>query len=52
MTYDEALKYIHSVSNFFCKPGLERISELCAALGNPQKDLRIIHVTGTNGKGS
>ncbi len=52
MTYDEALKYIHGVSNFFCKPGLERISQLCRGLGNPERSLRFIHVTGTNGKGS
>ena len=52
MTYDEALKYIHGVSNFFCKPGLERISALCHALGNPQNELNFIHVAGTNGKGS
>lgn len=52
MTYENAIKYIHSVSNFFCKPGLDRIRELCLGLGNPQKDLKFIHVTGTNGKGS
>ena len=52
MTYDEALNYIHSVSNFFCKPGLERISELCRRIGDPHKKLKFIHVTGTNGKGS
>ena len=52
MTYDEALKYIHGVSNFFCKPGLDRIKELCQGLGNPQNDLKFIHVGGTNGKGS
>ena len=52
MTYEEALQYIHGVSNFFCKPGLERIKELCTRLGNPQKQLKFIHVTGTNGKGS
>ena len=52
MTYNEALEYIHGVSNFFCKPGLERISELCRALGNPQDSLKFIHVAGTNGKGS
>lgn len=52
MTYDEAIKYIHSTSNFFCKPGLERISKLCEELGNPEKELRFIHVGGTNGKGS
>ena len=52
MTYTEALEYIHSVNWTFCKPGLERITELCKALGDPQKDLKFIHVAGTNGKGS
>ena len=52
MNYEQAIKYIHSVSNFFCKPGLERIRELCSGLGNPQDKLRFIHVGGTNGKGS
>ena len=52
MTYNEAIKYIHSVSNFFCKPGLERVIELCHGLGDPQKELKFIHVGGTNGKGS
>lgn len=52
MTYDEAIKYIHGVSNFFCKPGLERIRELCDRLDNPQNKLKFIHVAGTNGKGS
>ena len=32
--------------------GLERIEELLAKLGNPQDDLRFVHVAGTNGKGS
>ena len=52
MTYEEALNYIHSVSWTFCKPGLERITRLCEALGNPQNSLRFVHVAGTNGKGS
>ncbi len=52
MTAAEAIEYIHSVSWTFCKPGLERISVLCEALGNPQDKLRFIHVAGTNGKGS
>ena len=52
MTYDEAIKYIHSTSNFFCKPGLDRIKKLCSGLGNPQDKLKFIHVGGTNGKGS
>ncbi len=52
MTYDEALAYIHAVNWTFCKPGLERIGALCAALGDPQASLRVVHVAGTNGKGS
>ena len=52
MTYKEALEYIHAVNWTFCKPGLERITALCEALGNPQDGLRFIHVAGTNGKGS
>ena len=52
MNYTEALEYIHSVNWTFCKPGLERITALCEALGNPQNDLKFIHVAGTNGKGS
>lgn len=50
--YGEALKYIHSVNWCFCKPGLERIRELCGLLGDPQRSLRYVHVVGTNGKGS
>ena len=52
MNYNEALKYIHSLLVFGSKPGLERISELLNKLGNPQNDLKFIHVAGTNGKGS
>ncbi len=52
MNYNEALKYIHSLLVFGSKPGLERITALLNALGNPQDELRFIHVAGTNGKGS
>ena len=52
MNYNEALEYIHGVSWTFCKPGLERIGELCERLGHPEKSLKFIHVAGTNGKGS
>ena len=52
MNYSEAIEYIHGISWTFCKPGLERIRELCEALGNPQDKLKFIHVAGTNGKGS
>ena len=52
MNYQEALSYIHHANRPFCKPGLERVSRLLDALGNPQRDLCCIHVGGTNGKGS
>ena len=52
MTYQEALDYIHSVSWKGSRPGLSRITELCRRLGDPQKELKFIHVAGTNGKGS
>lgn len=52
MNYTQALDYIHSINWTFCKPGLERIGELCEKLGHPEKQLRFIHVAGTNGKGS
>lgn len=52
MTYSEALEFIHRVGNVFCKPGLERITHLCEALGHPERSLKFIHVGGTNGKGS
>lgn len=52
MNYAEAIEYIHSVNWQFCKPGLDRVRELCRALGDPQDSLRFIHVAGTNGKGS
>ena len=52
MTYAQALDYIDSFKSQGSKPGLERVAELLAKLGNPQERLRIIHVAGTNGKGS
>ena len=52
MNYEECLEYIHSVNWCFCKPGLSRIGELCEKLGHPERELRFVHVAGTNGKGS
>ena len=52
MTYEEALGYIHSVTWKGSRPGLERISVLCELLGHPERNLKFIHVAGTNGKGS
>lgn len=52
MKYNEILNYIHSLGRFSHKAGLDRITEVCAKLGNPQNDFKCIHIAGTNGKGS
>lgn len=52
MNYDEALEYIHSLKVFGSKPTLERMRKIMEKLGNPQNNLKFIHVAGTNGKGS
>ncbi len=52
MNYTEALEYIHKISWTGSRPGLERITELCRLIGDPQDKLKFIHVGGTNGKGS
>ena len=52
MNYNESLDYLKSISNRGSRPGLSRILEILKLLGEPQKSLKIIHVAGTNGKGS
>ena len=52
MNYAEAMQYLHGTNRAFCKPGTERVEVLCAAVGNPERNLPVIHVAGTNGKGS
>ncbi|MCL2083079.1 MAG: bifunctional folylpolyglutamate synthase/dihydrofolate synthase [Oscillospiraceae bacterium] len=52
MTYQQSLDYIHSLQKFGSKPGLERIRRLTDKMGNPEKKLKFVHITGTNGKGS
>lgn len=52
MNYTEALRYIEELSGYGIVPGLESITELCKRLGNPQDQLKFVHVAGTNGKGS
>ncbi|MCY0893093.1 MAG: bifunctional folylpolyglutamate synthase/dihydrofolate synthase [Acidibacillus sp.] len=47
-----AIAYIQSRARFGMKPGLQRIAYLLQHLGSPEKQLRFIHVAGTNGKGS
>ena len=52
MTEKEAIEKIHSVYPTGCKNGLENMRALMGRLGNPQEKLTMVHVAGTNGKGS
>ncbi len=52
MDYRQALEYIDGVSWLGSRPGLERVTALLEKLGNPQNQLKFIHIAGTNGKGS
>ena len=52
MTINETLDYIHSVCWKGMMPGLGRITQLLEKMGNPEKDLKFVHIAGTNGKGS
>lgn len=52
MTPAESRAYLGRLQHFGIKLGLENISTLCLALGNPQNSFLSIHVAGTNGKGS
>jgi len=59
LEYKEAIEYLyssrppfHMVGGSAYKPGLENTLRLMAHIGNPHEHLRVIHVAGTNGKGS
>lgn len=52
MKYQEGLDWIHNQRKFGEKPGVERMKWLLHELGNPQENVKGIHVVGTNGKGS
>ena len=52
MTYKEAMDYISSVGRFGSNYGLERTFRLLELLGSPQEKIKLIHIAGTNGKGS
>ena len=52
MNYQEAMKYMEKVGTYGIVPGLDNIRELCRRLGDPQNDLKFVHIAGTNGKGS
>ncbi|MBL4952481.1 folylpolyglutamate synthase/dihydrofolate synthase family protein [Neobacillus sp. OS1-32] len=50
--FNEAMNYIRSREQFGSRPGLFRIRYLLDQLGNPQDDVKFVHIAGTNGKGS
>src|SRR5258706_15936248 len=52
MDYNEAIQFLYGLRWFGAKFGLENTFKLAALAGNPQHQLRFIHVAGTNGKGS
>lgn len=52
MTYEQALKVLTEKQSLGIMPGLSRIGKILEVAGNPQEKLKIIHVAGTNGKGT
>ena len=52
MTYNEAQNFIIKKQSLGIKPGLSRIKEALEVLLNPQDSYKVIHVAGTNGKGT
>jgi len=52
MNFSEAWEFLYNLQLFKIKLGLESMERFLAAVGDPHKDLRFVHVAGTNGKGS
>ena len=52
MRYEEAVNYIHDIPKFTKKHDAEHTRTFLEYLGNPQENLKVLHVAGTNGKGS
>ena len=52
MTIEEAYSFVKNEKTTVSKPGLTRIHTLLRLLGNPEQHMKLIHVVGTNGKGS
>ena len=52
MNYEQAKELLTSQGKFYINLGLERIQSILKLIGNPQEKIKIIHVAGTNGKGS
>lgn len=52
MNFEQAVNAIHAFPRWGSAPTLERMKNLLSYLGNPQKELKFVHVAGTNGKGT
>ena len=52
MTYKQAMSYIRDTAKFGNNYGLSRTEKILELLGNPHKNIKCIHIAGTNGKGS
>ncbi|MBR4580465.1 MAG: bifunctional folylpolyglutamate synthase/dihydrofolate synthase [Lachnospiraceae bacterium] len=51
-SYQEACNYIDEIPKFAPKTGLDNTRAFLASLGNPEKQYKVVHIAGTNGKGS
>ena len=52
LTYEEVCNYIEEIPKFTVKHSPEHTKRLLACLGHPERDFAVIHVAGSNGKGS
>ena len=52
MNFEQTVHYIENSMRFGCRPGLERTAKLLELLGDPHRNIKFIHIAGTNGKGS
>jgi len=54
VNYPDSVQFLYALGNEIksAKLGLERITAVLEALGNPERAYRVVHVAGTNGKGS
>lgn len=51
-TYEEAVQYIYGIPRFTSKNSMEDTKQFLHRMGDPDRTMKIIHVAGTNGKGS
>lgn len=52
MNIDKTLEELYSLTNMGIKLGLDNIKNILKLMGNPQDNYKILHIAGTNGKGS